>query len=343
MNDLDSRVLAHLKQTATRWQPKTVALALGAKAEKIGISLRKLADRKLITREPLPGHNQNAYYCTGAQGANAQSDDTQTTAQMSRVYKSDRVIWSYDERNLVLIETHRLLNETRGFSFRQALFEAQKLLPIARQRSTLSSKLARTLRAQYEAMPKLDTPPPAKDHADNDIDANMLDEPLMTAANDAEPTGFAVPPADPLGEMLQRLIDAITTNIADQLLDTLTTRINQSLSRLSSGTPAVVAPPPPPQVPKFRFVVVGLKGAQKTEIQSALPKTAQVSFWGVDEAPHQLKAICHNANRIFMMTKFVSHSHENIIRSIASDRLVRVNGGVTTLRDQIQQSIRMQG
>lgn len=337
LNDLDSRVLAHLQQSGARWQPKPLAQVLLAKADHTGASLRRLTEQKLVTREPLPGHNQNAYYCSVEQGAKAATDNAEATLNKS-LYKTARVSWSPAERSLVLQEIHRLLKETRGYSFRQALYEAQNVLPITRRRAKLNAHTVASLRKQYDDMPKPDTqaPPPMVEAAE----ATPFDETPM-AANDNDPEPLEVAePTDPLGEILQRLIDAITTHIADQLIDTLSARLNQSLSRLNV-TPPIVTPPPPPPTPKMRFVVAGLKGTQKTEIQSAMPKTAQVSFWGVDESPHQLKAICRDADRIFMMTKFVSHSHENMIRSIASDRLVRVNGGVTTLREQMQQSCRM--
>jgi hypothetical protein len=316
MSALTERVLAKLQQSEKSWQPRALALLVGEKADTTSYALRELYKAHLIDRTPLPGHNQFAYQRLGAKAV-----------APPETPRAPRVVWSHAERQQMLIETHRLLQAKRGFSFRDALFEAQAILPDQRRHGQLSSNSVRLMRELYEKMPLPETPVEAP-------------APLAEAALDDDAEGVAEAPTvmdrpDPLGDMLHRLIDAITTQIAEQLLDTLTTRINQSLARLSLPAAA-----PPMPIVKMRFVVAGLKGQQKTEIQAALPKTAQVTFWSVDESPHHLKALCRDADQIFLMTKFVSHSHENMVRSVAADRLVRVNGGVTTLSEQLRKACR---
>lgn len=343
MSTLEQRVVTYLqKSSVSTCKPGQIMADLGVTYAILSPVLQRLTNANILKREKLPGHNQYGYATSGKEPVATDYVAPPPTT---------RIIWSAVERLQVLQQAHSLLAARQGLSFREAVLTAQRVLPEHRRRGNPSGSFLADMRAAYQLMPKpaVDEPPslpssPPSQDLDQAQDLDLTEVAPLEAKVDTV-REVPIPPADPLGDMLHRLVDAIACNIADQLLETLTHRINASLSRLTpptlSAAPTITRPalsPSAPAAPKLRFVVAGLKGHQKTEVLNGLPQSTQVSFWSVDESPQQLKSMCRDADQVFLMTKFVSHSHESTIRAVAPDRLVRINGGVTTLRDQIHRS-----
>lgn len=339
MHALDQKILSLLNRASKPLQAKDIVAATAETPDNVYAALQRLSLGEHVRREKL---RYNLYAYTKGEGAGPAP--APTPASSSEPGRS-MVKWSRAEQQQVLEEVQRLLAERHGYSFRQAVNVAQAVLPADRQRTVINAKSMRYLREIYDQLPPpapaaaVEETPPPKETADADTAA-----PAETA-DEAMPAFDPRPAPDTLADMLHNLIGAVSSRIAEQLLDTLTTRINDSLAQLSFRPPppttmgAVKYVQPSPLV-KPRIVVAGLKGGQKTEIEDALKSHADLRFWGVDESPHQLKSLCREADKVFLMTKFVSHSHEDIIRSIAPERLIRVHGGVTTLRDTMRATLR---
>lgn len=337
MHALDQKILSLMNRASKPLQAKDLVIATAETADNVYAALQRLSLGEQIQREKL---RYNLYAYTKRSGP------APTPASIPELRRS-MIKWSRGEQQQVLKEVQRLLSATLGYSFRQAVNEAQlAVLPTSRQRTVINATGMRYLRYLYD---QLLPPPPAAAVAEAPPPDEAADHAEYAAAptqtEEAPPAFDPRPAPDPLADMLHNLIGAVSSRIAEQLLDTLTTRINDSLAQLSfrapsptpMGTVKYVQPSP---LVKPRVVVAGLKGGQKTEIENALKNHAELRFWGVDESPHQLKHLCREADKVFLMTKFVSHSHEDIIRSIAPERLVRINGGVTMLCDTMRETLR---
>jgi hypothetical protein len=89
-----------------------------------------------------------------------------------------------------------------------------------------------------------------------------------------------------------------------------------------------------PTVRKPGILVVGLKGAQKSEIIRDYSARFDLRFIGSDESKDQLRAMTEKAETTVVMTDFISHSHEDIVKA-RSPNYVRSPGGMTQLRETL--------
>ncbi len=78
---------------------------------------------------------------------------------------------------------------------------------------------------------------------------------------------------------------------------------------------------------KLEVLVVGMLPSQAGEISSSLGLVFKLRFWK-DESTQRLRNLCSTCDVAYLMTKFVSHSAQIIVKRYAAD--VRfANGGVS--------------
>ena len=82
------------------------------------------------------------------------------------------------------------------------------------------------------------------------------------------------------------------------------------------------------------ILVVGLKGGQKTEIQRDYGAHFDLRFIGSDESKDQLRSMTEKASTTIVMTDFIGHSHEDIVKARSSHYL-RQSGVITQLRETL--------
>jgi hypothetical protein len=82
---------------------------------------------------------------------------------------------------------------------------------------------------------------------------------------------------------------------------------------------------------KPSVLVVGLKGAQKTEIERSFADRFELRFVGADESKDHLRSATEKADTTVLVTDFISHSHQDIVKA-RSPRYLLSAGGMTNLK-----------
>jgi multidrug efflux pump subunit AcrA (membrane-fusion protein) len=122
------------------------------------------------------------------------------------------------------------------------------------------------------------------------------------------------------------------------------TQFGEQFVRIAAADEAesTTAPQPPQRivfqrtttVRKPAILIVGLRGGQKTEIQRDYGAHFDLRFVGSDESKDQLRSMTEKADTTIVMTDFISHSHEDIVKARSSSYIPR-SGGMTQLRSTL--------
>src|ERR1035437_7766561 len=83
-----------------------------------------------------------------------------------------------------------------------------------------------------------------------------------------------------------------------------------------------------------RFFLVGLLPQQAMIVSQRLSDQCDIRFWQ-DDGTNKLKSSCGWADQVVIMTKFISHNTQEVIKH-SGKPLLQCNGGVTDLVAQIQ-------
>ena len=84
-----------------------------------------------------------------------------------------------------------------------------------------------------------------------------------------------------------------------------------------------------------KTVIVGLCGGQLDDVRKEYGHHLNLVFIDVDASMHQLKATCTNADHVFMMRKFISHRHTDVINKKNHKGFVLIQGGMTELHSSL--------
>ena len=86
--------------------------------------------------------------------------------------------------------------------------------------------------------------------------------------------------------------------------------------------------------PSQSVLVVGLKGDQPDHIRAEFAEKLDLRFCSSDQSKDQLRAMTSAADVTVVVTDFVSHSHEDIIKA-RSNRFIKSAGGITRLKQEL--------
>lgn len=162
-----------------------------------------------------------------------------------------------------------------------------------------------------------------------------------------EPKQVPPPPAENRPATLE---EATPLQLIEQLLKLQRTMIRQELETIISekivNAFAETGPPELPQEPLEkgikrvalrRYFIVGLLPEQAFIVAKRLEGLCELRFWK-DEDTSKLRAHAAWSDVTFIMTKFISHSTQDIIRK-TGERMLQCNGGVTDLLFQLQNDL----
>lgn len=298
-----------------------------------------------------------------------QSDATSAPAAPDGAPASDaggqagkpKVFWKDTEKQDLCTEAARLLADLRVGSARDALMRAQMhVLPPERRRpiKTMTSvadwypvrlqAASTALRHKREAeqaaaeAPQVNTP-----QAEPAPAVPSTPEPVPAAA--APVAAMVVEPAAPpaLASMLGRPWALLREHLVQEVADIVAEGILRGLESVRLSAPQQQTEqqeqPPRAHVPyvfepaKQRppsVLVVGLKGAQMSEIEADFTGKLDLRFCGADKSKDQLRAMTEQAETTVAFVDFLSHSHTDIIKARAK-HYIESRGGMTTLRQQL--------
>lgn len=137
---------------------------------------------------------------------------------------------------------------------------------------------------------------------------------------------------DALRELSSTLALRIAEQIVSELEPILANRVHV-LTESLSATPEVL----PVQVDndkKRKVLVVGCYNGQIAELKREFGQCFKLTFYTSDENLHQLQAKARNADKIFVMQRFISHRHVESIKA-ARVEYTLVDGAVSALRDAL--------
>lgn len=261
---------------------------------------------------------------------------TKVRSKVVAVAKKPKVFWTTREKELVSVEMANRMMKNPGESTLHVVQEAQsKVLPAERHRTIKTVTMVKdVVEDAFKRFKKLqDEPAPAP--------PETIDHSPFTPANLSSLQSMALH-AD-IGMAMTTLVEVFADAFATKVVDKFIQRLSELAPTTADPNPMlkvateslVSAMKRPARVKLPTIVVAGLKGHQITEVENEYKDKAQIKFWTVDENPHQLKVICREADYTIMMTKFISHSHEQTAKSAAGDRMLRVDGGISILKSTI--------
>jgi hypothetical protein len=119
--------------------------------------------------------------------------------------------------------------------------------------------------------------------------------------------------------------EQVTPEIAEATMDAVVSRVRH-LPFLVSDAPKSAKP---------SALIVGLRGGQLEEIRRDFGEQFDLRFFTVDENKDKLRHMCEQVDHAIAVTDFISHSHEDIMKS-RSRHYVRSNGGITRLKEVLK-------
>lgn len=140
-------------------------------------------------------------------------------------------------------------------------------------------------------------------------------------------------------------VDRLATDLAERLAayvaQQVVLRLNEALGSLAESLPAPGQPLPPlamlpvaPSKPrKKRVLIIGLLPQQAGLVSTEFGEALDLSFAGADDNVGKIKAQAAQAGEVLAMTKFISHSCEDLVK--AHPGYSRVAGGMSALRDKL--------
>jgi hypothetical protein len=155
---------------------------------------------------------------------------------------------------------------------------------------------------------------------------------------------------DPLSLSFETLIKAVGGKIVQQVIgaigehlqEAIMTRIDEAIMRAPPQMPlpeGVTRLHQAPRDRKPRVLVVGLLNQQANDVEEALDGMMNLDFIKVEGSdPSSLEAKARKADLVILMTKFISHKHQETCKRV-SEHVVYRNGGVSELKRWLTQWI----
>lgn len=88
-------------------------------------------------------------------------------------------------------------------------------------------------------------------------------------------------------------------------------------------------------VTRKRAVIIGLLGAQATQVKQLMGDSMNVTFIESDVPIPQMRKTCQSADYVLMMRKFISHKCTNAINKNTHSGFFLIDGGMTELEEKL--------
>lgn len=204
--------------------------------------------------------------------------------------------------------------------------------------------------------PKAPEPAPAPEPASPPVDLNPLVKRMVEMLNTIEDLQAAneklhasVQQVTSQHAVLLKAIEKVGLDLGNRI-DALQQTVDQmellplpvAVGPIEAG-PATTAPPPvAPQIkavepagPKRKVTIIGLFDAHATHIYREFKDVFDLRIFNIDEAKGSgVMNRMKDSEAVFIMTKFVNHSVENLAKA-AGIKPIRVTGGQTAIRDKL--------
>jgi hypothetical protein len=263
------------------------------------------------------------------------------------------VWWTADERRTIAVESKRLLSGFADMTRVEAIRKAiEYALPSERRRNITSFQQVAWITDEWTAIEQEErTEREARearehDEAERQQAAREAAERAAIARRATEATRVEAPPAvplDPASLPFDTLIEAIGTKVAGMLMrsigehlqESIMQRVNEALAHVQITVPAVMPAGvtrlhSAPRNRKPRVLVVGLLNQQEQDMTRAMGEFLDLEY-AKSEHHKTLEDRAKHADLVVLMTKFISHKHQEIVRHV-NEHIVYQNGGVSELK-----------
>ncbi|OMR93353.1 hypothetical protein AQ733_10210 [Burkholderia pseudomallei] len=260
--------------------------------------------------------------------------------------------WNAEERRKIAIESKRLLKDFEDISKVEAIRKAvEYTMPTDRQREISSLFQVPWISDEWKIVDELDrTEREERQARERAAEAERVAEESRRAIEAARAEAEKAKAIDPASLPLETLIGALGTRIAGMLLRSIGEQLQESImQRITEALGNVTLPSPgvlpegatrlhaAPRHRKPRVLVVGLVRQQEDDVRRALGELFRFDYVRVEHADN-LEEKARGADLVVLMTKFISHKHQDIVRRV-NEHIVYRNGGVTELKRWLTQWI----
>ncbi|CAK0233331.1 Uncharacterised protein [Burkholderia pseudomallei] len=280
------------------------------------------------------------------------SNEPDAAEPVSAKDRKTLVRWNAEERRKIAVESKRLLNDFEDMSKVEAIRKAiEYTMPTERQRDISSVFQVPWITDEWKVIDELDrTEREERQARERAAEAERIAEESRRAIEAARAEAEKAKAIDPASLPLETLIGALGTRIAGMLLRSIGEQLQESImQRISEALGNVTLPSPgvlpegatrmhaAPRHRKPRVLVVGLVRQQEEDVTRALGELFELDFAKVER--HMMLADkARGADLVVLMTKFISHKHQEIVQSV-NEHIVYRNGGVTELKRWLTQWI----
>ncbi|CAJ8943437.1 Uncharacterised protein [Burkholderia pseudomallei] len=262
------------------------------------------------------------------------------------------VRWNAEERRKIAVESKRLLNDFEDMGKLEAIRKAiEYTMPPNRQRDISSIVHVPWITDEWKVIDELNrTEREERQARERAAEAERIAEESRRAIEAARAEAEKAKTIDPASLSLETLIGALGTRIAGMLLRSIGEQLQESImQRITEALGNVTLPSPgvlpegatrmhaAPRDRKPRVLIVGLVRQQEDDVRRALGELFRFDYVRVEHADN-LEEKARGADLVVLMTKFISHKHQDIVRRV-NEHIVYRNGGVTELKRWLTQWI----
>lgn len=278
-------------------------------------------------------------------------EDEQTTLRRyNKPAKRRSVFWTSDEKRVIALESKRLLNGFEDMSKLEAIRKAMEYaLPVERHRTVEALSVVPWVEDEWKAIEEVERATRAeRESRERALELERQAEESRRAIEAARIEAEKAKAIDPASMPFETLIEAIGVKVAgmllrsigEQLQDSIMQRVTEALGHMAmpAGLPEGIGRlHPAPRNRKPRVLIVGLLNQQAQDMERALGELLNLDFVKVEHA-NTLEDKARNADLVVLMTKFISHQHQDIVRGV-NEHIVYRNGGVSELKRYLTQWI----
>lgn len=261
---------------------------------------------------------------------------TRAEVEAEKKVRKGTVRWDHDEQLLIARESKRLRGDFPDMSVLESIRKAVDYsMPAARQREIHHMGEVKWITELWQQIDAEERAAKAEQAAEEARQQAQAAQQAEAEAKHAE--------VDPLSLDFQTLIKAMGIKIGEQIVsaigeslqDAIMKRIDEAILRaptpihLPEGVTRLHAAP---RDRKPRVLVVGLLRQQAHEVEDSMRQTLNLDFVQVENSGGSaIEEKARNADLVVLMTKFISHKHQDAAKR-ANEHVVYRNGGVSELK-----------
>lgn len=223
-----------------------------------------------------------------------------------------RVRWTPEEQTLLINSAANLLVNRQAFSLREAFNKSQDQLPVARRRQVAAlTQIPWFVQAVPTRTKEIEN------ESTNGVQA-QIDEAVAKAKDEAK------------AEIKRDLIKkgaVILTELFLVALEDPRLRMIFSSAPVATNLSSVKVD----KTKLKRVVVAGTLNNQAHALEKEFGNRLDLRFWSKDQSNDTLKQMLAHADAVVGMVGFLSHAHDNILKS-SKVHYIPVSGGVTAIK-----------